>query len=67
MVRQSQKMKVIDTLAGGISRDFNNILTYVIDYTELAPVALKNSTLPDVCFSNPYLKHPAMFLKYSWR
>ena len=40
MVRQSQKMKFIDTLAGGISRDFNNILTYVIDYTELVPEAL---------------------------
>jgi len=60
---QSQKMKSIGTLAGCISRDFNNILTYIIGYTELAPAALKNSTLPDVCFSNPYLKHPAIIVR----
>jgi hypothetical protein len=61
---QSQKMKSTGTLAGGISRDFNNIPTYIIGYTELVPEALKNSALPDVCFYNPYLKFPAMFRQY---
>ena len=46
-------MKSIGTLAGCISRDFDNILTYIIGCTELAPAALKNSTLPDVYLSYP--------------
>ena len=35
-IRHSQKMESIGTLAGGISHDFNNILTSIIGYTELS-------------------------------
>ena len=34
-------MKSTGTLAGGISRDFNNILTNIIGYTDLVPETLK--------------------------
>ena len=36
MDSQSQKMEFVGALAGGISRDFNNILTSIIGNTELA-------------------------------
>lgn len=33
---QTQKMEAMGTLAGGVAHDFNNILTSVLGYTELA-------------------------------
>lgn len=40
---QSQKMESVGTLAGGISHDFNNILTVINGYSDLALMKLKET------------------------
>ncbi len=41
-LRQSQKMESIGTLAGGISHDFNNILTAIIGYGSLLQMKMSD-------------------------
>jgi two-component system cell cycle sensor histidine kinase/response regulator CckA len=41
-LRQSQKMESIGTLAGGISHDFNNILTAIIGYGSILRMKMKS-------------------------
>lgn len=42
-LRRSQKMETIGTLAGGVAHDFNNILTPIIGYADMALSGLPSS------------------------
>lgn len=42
-LRQSQKMESLGTLAGGIAHEFNNILSVIMGYAELAQVEANES------------------------
>lgn len=44
-LRQSQKMESIGTLAGGISHEFNNILTAIIGYGSLLQMKMRDDDL----------------------
>jgi len=41
LLRRSQKMETIGTLAGGIAHDFNNLLTPILGYAELSQKQLE--------------------------
>ncbi len=43
-LRQAQKMEAIGTLAGGISHDFNNMLTPILGYSDLLKSELKDNS-----------------------
>lgn len=44
-LRQAQKMEAIGLLAGGITHDFNNILTPIIGFTEMAMEDISENSL----------------------
>jgi len=43
-LRKSQKLETIGTLAGGVAHDFNNILTPILGYAQLALMNLDDKT-----------------------
>jgi PAS domain S-box-containing protein len=42
-IRQSQKMDAIGTLAGGVAHDFNNILSIINGYVQLAEIDMRDN------------------------
>jgi PAS domain S-box-containing protein len=38
---QSQKLEAVGTLAGGVARDFNNMLSAILSYTQLATIDIE--------------------------
>ena len=51
-LKQAQKMEAIGNLAGGISHDFNNILSSIVTFTELSLLKTQNDSE-----AYAYLKH----------
>jgi PAS domain S-box-containing protein len=45
-LQRAHKMEAIGTLAGGIAHDFNNILGIIVGFTEMAMMALPESSTP---------------------